>query len=86
MFVAVKWESIVLYSSPLTKRTPWSSVLLEKLIVAHWSRNSPPDKEPRHSLLRLQEPTTGLHPEPGESSSQPHIIFFGSSLVLFIWV
>jgi hypothetical protein len=46
------------------------------------SRNFSSFMEPKGSLPRSQDPATGLHPEPEESSPQPHIL----SLSKFIFI
>jgi len=49
--------------------TPWSKVLLEKLTVLIYSRNSPHFTEPESS----QVPATCPSPEPDRSSPRPQI-------------
>jgi len=73
--------SIKLRSNNYT--TPWSGILLEKLIVTSWSRNSLPSMKPRGLLLCLQELATGHFPQPDESSSShPHTHYLRCVLIL----
>jgi hypothetical protein len=55
--------------------TPWSTVLLEKLIVSQLVEKNTAVSETEDSLSYLQEPS---YPEPDESSKQP--IFLGLKL------
>jgi len=56
------------------KLSPWSTVILKKLIFAQLVKHIPRFLEPEGLLPRLQEPATGHYPESDESSSHPHII------------
>jgi hypothetical protein len=52
------------------QQTPWSKVILEKLIVAQLLKKFSTFLEPDGSLPCSQEPATGSYPEPDESSPQ----------------
>ena len=49
------------YTSPIT---PWSRVLLEKLIGSQLVKKFPHFMEPQGSLPRLQQPAICPYPEP----------------------
>jgi hypothetical protein len=51
--------------------TPWSRVLLEKLIGSQLVKKCPHFMQPEVSLRRLQEPATWPYPEPDQSSPCP---------------
>jgi len=52
--------------------TPWSRVLLEKLPVFNYSRNSPHFMESEGSLQHSQVHATCPYPEPDGSNPYPH--------------
>jgi hypothetical protein len=47
---------------------------LRNLLLISWSRKSAIFMEPQASLLCWQQPATGPHPQPFESSLCPHIL------------
>jgi len=72
--------------------TPYSTVLLEKLTVCSWSRNSPHFMEPEGSLPHSQVPVTCPYPEPARSCPYTHIplpedpSYYYPPISIYAWV
>jgi hypothetical protein len=62
-----------LFSWKINELSPWTSVIIEKLTVAHLVRNTPPYMESECSFPCSQKSVTGPYPDPDEPNPHPSL-------------